>query len=1099
MPAPLRPWDAPEITAWNRLPLHTLRHRPSDHGVERLDLDGAWRFELFPTPEQALGLPANVPPASSLPVPACWTVEPFDDVHGVDDRPHYTNVQMPWPDLPPHPPAANPTGVYERDVEVPAGWAGRRVVLHVGAAESVLLVRVDGDDVGISKDSHLAAEFDLTDRLRPGRTSRLRLIVVKWSDATFIEDQDQWWHGGLTRSVALYSTPPVHLADVVADASWDDRAGRARLDLRVEVGAPGGRIEPGWTVRAVLAIGRPDGGDPDGGEVVLGPEAVPVSAPVDSGGDHQVTAGERDPALPPELADRIGLSVAGVPATAADAGLADQARAVRRPAGIGRLSLAAEVPGVRPWTPETPYLNDLVVTLHDPSGTAVEGTSVRVGFRSVRVEGNDLLVNGVRWLVRGVNRHDSDPLGGRVVSAAAMRADLLLLKRFGFNALRTSHYPNDPLVLDLADELGLFVVAEANLECHAFAHHLPSDPAYLGAFVDRVSRLVRRDRNHPSVILWSLGNESGYGSNHDAAAGWVRSADPTRPLHYEGAIMFDWTSGQTASDITCPMYPPLAAIVGHARSGLQRHPLIMCEYSHAMGNSNGTLADHWAAIESTPGLQGGFIWEFCDHGLLQRLADGRPAGRAGAAALAAPSRRPGAAPSGHRWAYGGDFGDVPNDGTFVTDGLVLPDRTPKPAMWEHLQLAAPVRVHPGRTPDVVVVQNHQQAADLSALVGHWSLLVAEDGVGGVGARAAGAAVPAPLPDLAPGARGVLPVPAALRDALDPADGAGPADGATGGEAWLTLTVTSAVAQPWAGAGSALPSAQVQLRPEGRPLLLRAGATGAGAGALAGAPVEVDDDGRLRHPALAGPPALALWRAPTDNDRLGGLAARWERLGVRRLERRPRSVEVDGSRTVVVAGWVTSAGVEVAHTQVLTGFVTRSGGAGVLVEETVELPAELVDLARVGTRLELLGAFDDVEWFGRGPWETYPDRRAAGTIGVHRTPVDDWYTPYLRPQENGGRADVRALRLLPATGPGDGGPAGVTLQLDAPRQVGVSRFTPEDLDAATHADELVARPNLTVHLDAVHRGLGTASCGPDTLADYRPAAGTHTWAWTLTTG
>ena len=287
----------------------------------------------------------------------------------------------------------------------------------------------------------------------------------------------------------------------------------------------------------------------------------------------------------------------------------------------------------------------------------------------MEIRGVDLLVNGRRVLLRGVNRHDFDQHTGRVISSESMRADLVQMKQFNFNAVRTSHYPNDPAFLDLADELGLYVIEEADIETHAFQSTLCDDSRYLAAWVSRVSRMVERDKNHPSVIAWSLGNESGYGSNHEAAAAWVRRYDPSRPLHYEGAIRFDWTSDQGVSDLTCPMYPQLASIVAHATSGRQRHPLIMCEYSHAMGNSNGTLAEHWDAIESTPGLQGGFIWEWWDHGLVQTLPDGS-----------------------QRWAYGGDFGDEPNDGNFCCDGLVWPDRTPKPALFEHKQLGAPVRI-----------------------------------------------------------------------------------------------------------------------------------------------------------------------------------------------------------------------------------------------------------------------------------------------------------------------------------------------------------------------------------------------------------------------
>ena len=307
--------------------------------------------------------------------------------------------------------------------------------------------------------------------------------------------------------------------------------------------------------------------------------------------------------------------------------------------------------------------------LRSPGGEVVETAELRIGFRRVEIRGVDLLINGKRVYLRGINRHDFDQVTGRVISVESMRADLVLMKRFGFNAVRTSHYPNDPAFTDLTDELGLYVIAEADIESHAFQSTLCDDPRYLATWVDRVARMVQRDKHHPSIIAWSLGNESGYGANHAAAAAWVRRYDPSRPLHYEGAIRWDWTSDQGGTDLVCPMYPEIGAIVDHANSGLQRHPLIMCEFSHAMGNSNGTLAEYWDAIESTPGLQGGFIWEWWDHGLIQTRPDGTT-----------------------HWAYGGDFGDEPNDGNFVTDGMVWPDRTPKPALWEHKALAAPVRL-----------------------------------------------------------------------------------------------------------------------------------------------------------------------------------------------------------------------------------------------------------------------------------------------------------------------------------------------------------------------------------------------------------------------
>ncbi|HEX6868282.1 MAG TPA: glycoside hydrolase family 2 TIM barrel-domain containing protein, partial [Candidatus Limnocylindrales bacterium] len=537
-------WTSPELVSLGRLPMHTVPHD------DRLELDGRWRFQLLRAPTDELADDAW----REVDVPGCWTRQDSWDL------PHYTNIRMPFPGLPPEIPATNPTGVYERVFRVPSGWAGRRVVLHVGAAESVLLVRCNGVDIGMSKDAHLAAEFDLTDLLRDGDND-LRLTVVKWSDATYVEDQDQWWHGGITRSVFLYATGRPYLADIGAVPGLEADLTTGTLDLAIDIAFAGVEPGPGWIVEA----------------------AIPGLLPVVRGATERPSA----PSWPLEAVTRR--HIVGGPAAVADD--LDAWRAADRrevPPAIGRVALELRVPGVQPWSAESPTRYPLEIALRTPGGELVEQVTLQVGFRRVEIRGLDLLINGRRVFIRGVNRHDFDQDTGRVISRESMRADLIAMKRFGFNAVRTSHYPNDPAFLDLTDELGLYVIDEADIESHAFQSTLCDDPRYLGQWVARVSRMAIRDRNHPSIIAWSLGNESGHGANHEAAAAWLRAFDPSRPLHYEGAIRWDWTSDQRISDLTCPMYPPLADIVEHAHSGLQRHPLIMCEYSHAMGNSNGT-------------------------------------------------------------------------------------------------------------------------------------------------------------------------------------------------------------------------------------------------------------------------------------------------------------------------------------------------------------------------------------------------------------------------------------------------------------------------------------------------------------------------------
>ena len=1001
--------------------MHSVPH------ADRVGLDGKWRFQLLRTPDEAAGAEWT-----EVDVPSCWTMAGSDDpARGFFDLPHYTNVQMPFSGEPLQLPAVNPTGIYEREFRLAAEWlAGRRVVLHVGAAESVLIATVNGREVGIGKDSHLAAEFDVTDFVRPGANA-ISLRVVKWSDATFIEDQDQWWHGGITRSVYLYATGRVHFADIRVNAGLADDLATGAFELLAEVafeaeaggaeaGVAAGGAEAGWSIEARL-------GD-------LAPLTAAVAA-TNKGPGPRVSRADSEP----QSRHRFGLV-----ARLVSQGLTGDEKAEwealapqLRPPVDGRASVAAEVPGVVAWSAERPHLYPLHVSLRSPAGEVVEEVDLRVGFRRVEIEGVHLLINGAAVLIRGVNRHDFDQHTGRVISPESMRADLVAMKQFGFNAVRTSHYPNDPVFLDLTDELGMYVVGEADIDSHAFIDRICDDPRYLNAWVDRVSRMVRRDKNHASVIVWSLGNESGHGANHDAAAGWLRRYDPSRPLHYEGAIRWNWASKQKVSDLTCPMYPPISALVAHARSGRQRHPLIMCEYSHAMGNSNGTLAEYWDAIESTDGLQGGFMWEWWDHGLVQRLPDGTK-----------------------RWAYGGDFGDKPNDGNFCLDGLVWPDRRPKPALWEHRQLAAPVRVSAGTdggagsAGDSVEIANRQHFTGLDWLRATWEL-TADGEVMRNGDLS--------LPDVAPGESAAVRLPGWTAPAAD------------GRELWLTISFRTAAPSAWAPQGFEVCWAQ---------LPVAAGAAGF-AGAAAGA-VELDEAGLLIHELLAAAPRLSLWRAPTDNDRIVGLGAQWREWGVDELTRTLRSIGRDGDATVVLSDEQTSSGIVVSHRQ---RFEPLPGG-GVRIEEKVTIPKALSDLARVGVVMEAVAGLEKTEWFGRGPIETYPDRHRGAPIARWHSTVGDEYVPYVRPQENGGHSEVRWFELS------DGAGRGFRIATDEPRQMSATHFRASDLAGAAHDVELRPRPETVIHLDAAHRGLGTASCGPDTLPEYIVGPGTYEWWWEI---
>ena len=948
----LRPWTDPTLLQLQRLPMHVPLS-----GLPRRALDGRWSLELFEHPDRvpAGALTGERPHAVEVDVPGNWTMQDLRDPSGREfvDLPQYTNIQMPFAGPPPLLPERNPTGVYRRTFSVPAGRKRGRTVLHVAGAESVHAAYVNGQFVGYGTDSRLPSEYDISRAARPGQ-NELAIVVVRYSAHSYIEDQDQWWMAGLHRSVWVESRPPVHIADVPVDVGFDPAAGSGWVaaTTTVEVGAT---PAPGWAVRSTLR-------DPSGKRV------------------GKVHTG----AVPHEHA---------------------------RPYQFSGFHVRArwEVPRAKAWSAEAPQRYEVTVELLDPKGVVRHTETQLVGIRSVEIRDRQLLVNGQPVWIFGVNRHDHHPDRGKAITVDDMRADLQVMRAHNISAVRTSHYPNDSAFYDLCDELGFYLVDESNIESHGYNWSVCDDPTYRSAWVDRGARMVQRDRNHPSVILWSLGNESGYGDNHDALAGWIRRADPSRPLHYEDAIRIEgWNDGgRPATDVVCPMYSEIDAIREYGESGVGDRPLIMCEYSHAMGNSNGSLADYWDVITSTPGLQGGFLWEWKDHGLRQRLPDGTV-----------------------RLAYGGQFGDEPNDCNFVADGLVSADLEPHPAMREVAWVYRPVRV--AKAGAGLRVENRRSFTGIGDLRGRWELLV-----DGEVARSGTLRVPTVAP------HGFVTF---ELDAVSDAP-----SGAVLTVRWETKRET------WfAPAGHVVAWDQIEL---GRRRSLTPVAAG-------------------RPPAgLIGEPQLQLWRAATDNDGfklmpdlalrlgVGGQALRrWQDAGIDRV---PADDLVDH----------TMSATEDAH--------------GVTYRHLVEVPDALADLPRVGVQFTVPERFGRLRWFGRGPHENYPDRNRSAMLGVWEADPDD--LPYLVPQEFGLRTDCHWFELVdPESG------EIVRLDVVTPRSLHVSatRFAAAELFDAATATDLTPRPDLVVCVDVAHRGLGTASCGPDVLPQYRLPAGRFEFAYRL---
>ncbi len=673
-----------------------------------MSLDGEWRFKLYDrpeaVPESVIGDGSTPDQWDTLPLPSHWTQ------HG-HSKPIYTNVQMPFDNDPPRVPKENPTGVYRRSFTLPDGWSDRQTTLYVGAAESVLNVWTNGRFVGMSKDSRLPSEFDLTPHLRSGDNT-ITLVVIRWSDASYIEDQDQWWLGGVFREVKLTSTADARIADVFARPILHagNTTGRLEVDVTLGMIAP-----PAATHRVIASLLDPDGQEVHGLDLV-GDVSVDFAA-------HGNVA-----------------------------------------------SLAVELEGVQPWSAESPALYTVVVALHrvGPGGGRVtrpiEVTACRVGFRRIEVADRQLKINGQPVMIRGVNRHEHDETTGKVLTRQSMIRDIRLMKQHNFNAVRNAHYPNDPRWYALCDEYGLYVVDEANVEAHDNYHTLCRDPRWTRAFVERGQNMVRRAKNHACVILWSLGNETGYGENHDAMADWIRQYDPSRPLHYEGAVREGWKQqapakypvGRRATDIVCPMYPEVQDMIDWSIRHDDDRPYIPCEYQHAMGNSNGCFKEYWEAFEKYDGLQGGFIWEWVDHGLKQTTDDGQD-----------------------YWAYGGDFGEAIHDAEFVTDGLVWPDRRPHPRCHECAKLMQPVGLQWIGGPRLKInLTNKQYFTNLDWLEARWWIEVQ-------GQRVAGGELE--LGQVSPQTATTLALTDGKRDR--------PA-----GEAWLTVQLRSRAKTAWCDRG-----------------------------------------------------------------------------------------------------------------------------------------------------------------------------------------------------------------------------------------------------------------------------------------------------------
>lgn len=1011
-----RAWQTPEITSLNRMPSHTPLSSWRDESEARADLastsvlslDGnpreSWRFSYFETVEK---VPDSWPGAPiemcDITVPGHWQLQGFD-------RPIYTNIKYPFPCKPPVVPEANPTGCYERTFNLPADWKVGEEQIRVvfEGVDNAFHIWCNAEWVGYSQDSRLPAEFDLSPYLTPGENT-LSVLVMRYSDGSYLEDQDMWNLSGIYRSVYLLTKPTAKILDLRVNAELDEHYQNGVLQLRVDVeGAKGCRIGV-----ALYAPGPDD--------------AAAIVTETHSLGTRQID---------------------------------------ERGAYSDRCELLIQVPTPQPWSAECPNLYRLTVCLLDVEGQVIECEACDVGFRRIEILRGQLRVNGQPLLIRGVNKHEHDPDTGHTESLEQVERDLKLMKQHNFNAVRCSHYPHQPGFYRLCNRLGLYVVDEANIETHGVKPmgRLADDPAWAPAFLERMTRMVSRDFNHPSIILWSLGNESGYGAAHDAMYHWVKRADPSRPVQYEGG-----GSATAATDIICPMYArthddlPQGDDLGPKRSLMnwltvegETRPVILCEYAHAMGNSLGNFADYWQVFRNEPRLQGGFIWDWVDQGLTKKSSHGQ----------------------GY-WAYGGDFGDQINDRQFCINGLVFPDRSSHPALFEAKRCQQPFVAALEGSVLKVTSEYLFRRCDNEQL--HWQLI---DQNGSIDSGTLELA-------LQPSGSVEIVLPEAINSSLEPR--------------WLNVWINQMQATSWSDADHEVARWQFELGAKTDGMTLAAASsvfieTEANTFRVSSGKTQwtinrhtgrltswLKDGTEILHTELAD----NFLRAPLDND-IGtseaermdpnSWLARWQSAGLFALEHRCLQTTVGaGGQTITAEHGYYSNDKLLLKSRWLFHF---SDDEQARMEINVEVDPAVPPLPRVGISMRLAQSTDSVAWFGRGPHENYPDRHASTDLGHWRLPLSSMHTPYIFPSENGLRCDVQSLEL---------GSASVAGHF----HFGVSKFGQAQLAAALHDHELAAEEGLFVYLDGFHMGIGgDDSWTPSTKPEYLLTQSHYAWGFTL---
>ncbi|MFC2168628.1 glycoside hydrolase family 2 TIM barrel-domain containing protein [Acidobacteriota bacterium] len=937
-------------------------------------LNGSWKFHWVKTPaerpQEFFKPEFNVDHWKTIPVPSNWQMEGY----GI---PIYLNHPYPFKKNPPYiQHDYNPVGSYRTEFEIPETWDNRQVFLNFDGVESAFYLWINGNKVGYSQGSRTPAEFNVTQYLKPGKNI-LAAEVYRWSDGSYLECQDFWRLSGIFRDVYLYSAPLVHIRDFEVITDLDENYTHSNLKVITKIT----NYSPSpQNVQIEFSI-RDNKGLPIG----------------------------RDPFIKDSIDNFL--------------------------AGEGKkITVETNVQNPAKWSAESPSLYTLLLVLKDKDGDILEVESCRFGFREIEMKNGQLLVNGKPVLLKGVNRHEHDPITGHYVSKESMVKDIKLMKQFNLNAVRTSHYPDTPLWYDLCDEYGIYLIDEANIESHGMGYRpdttLGNNPEWEEAHLDRIIRMVERDKNHPSVIIWSMGNEAGDGVNFEACSAWIHERDSQRPVHYERA-------GRKAHvDIVSPMYMRIEGLVKYAGQ-TQDRPLILCEYAHAMGNSVGNFQDYWDVIEREPQLQGGFIWDWVDQALAKTTSDGRPF-----------------------FAYGGDFGDNFNDGNFLCNGLVQPDRTPNPHYYEVKKVYSYVSVEPvDLSPGVVNIRNKYDFISLDFLDISWEMtedgkVIQEEALPKVNLPAKQSQeirIPFKEPKLKPGSEYLLKVMFKLAE--------------------KTL---------WAEKGHLLAWDQFNLPVKTPPAPKQdvknmPGLTveeSAGDYKVSGDSFQITidkDSGSIASFSFLGKELISrplvpnFWRAPTDNDNGNRMPERqsvWRTAGSGRVVNKVAVQQPNSNEVQIKVDFLLPAG-----KSELSVLYTIYGSGDIEVVSSFKPGMELPNLPRFGMQMGLPGEFSTITWYGRGPHESYWDRKTGAAVGLYSGSVEEQIHPYIRPQEVGNKTDVRWVKLTNEEGEG--------LRVSGLPLLSISAwpFSLSDLERAEHTFELRNRNLVTLNIDFKQMGVG----------------------------